>query len=205
MEEDKAKRHNVASDILQSVVKDNISDFISFQEIKNSLHQKGFSLLMLFFALPLSIPLPVPPGLTTLPAIPLLIFSLQMILGHDSPWMPSWLGKKSIKRKTLAFMIEKTNPYIIKVETFMRPRMYFFSSNLGKKISACFTFIFAISIANPIPLSNMVPSLGIVLISFGLLCRDGLLIILGIIIGILGVLFSLAVIGGAAVFFSKYT
>lgn len=202
--ENKENRHNLASEILQGVVKNSVSDLISFQEVKDSLHQKGFSLLMLFFSLPLSIPFPVPPGFTMLPAIPLLVFSAQVIFGSDSPWMPSWLGSKKIKRKTLALMIEKANPYIKKIEAFMKPRFYFFSSKTGKKISAVFTLIFSLSIANPIPFSNMVPAIGIVLISFGLLCRDGLLIFLGILVGILGVAFSFAVIGGAAVFFSKY-
>ena len=70
------KKQRAASDVLEGVVKDSVGDYISFREIKLALHERGFGLLMLFFALPLSIPLPVPPGLTAIPAIPLILFSI---------------------------------------------------------------------------------------------------------------------------------
>ena len=62
------------SEILESVVKTGTEDLITLEEIKNVLHERGFALLMLLFSLPLSIPLPVPPGYTTVLSLPIFFF-----------------------------------------------------------------------------------------------------------------------------------
>src|SRR5690606_30111620 len=123
--------------------------------------ERGFGLLMVIFSLPLSIPLPVPPGFTMLPSIPLIIFSLQMLMGMRSPWLPKWLGEKKMKRTTLAYMIEKASPHLKKVEKLLRPRIFFASSPLGEKIVGLFALVFSISIMIPIPLTSFIPAIGI--------------------------------------------
>jgi hypothetical protein len=44
------------------------------------------------------------------------------------------------------------------------------------------------------PLSNYIPGLGILIASFGMLSKDGLVVILGIIVGCLGIAISVAAI-----------
>jgi hypothetical protein len=149
---------------------------------------------MLFFALPLSIPLPVPPGLTAIPAIPLLIFSIQMLRGMDSPWLPRWVGRKTIKRKTVALMVEKTAPHLKKVEKLLRPRFSFASSRMGERIIGFFGFIFAVSILVPLPFTNFIPAVGITFMSLGLLSKDGVPIVLGMMIGSFGVFVTTLII-----------
>ncbi|MDB2414839.1 exopolysaccharide biosynthesis protein [Rickettsiales bacterium] len=179
-----------ASDVLEGVVHNSVSDYLTLFEIKDALHERGFGLLMLVFALPLSIPMPIPPGFTLLPAIPLLFFSWQMMAGKDSPWLPAWAGNKKIKRSSLAFMIEKASPFLRKVEKLLRPRLSFAASDAGEKIVGVFCFVFAVSIANPVPLSNMIPAMGITLMSLGLLSKDGVPIIMGMVVGSVGVAVS---------------
>jgi hypothetical protein len=187
------KNERPASDVLEGVVKNNHNDFISFMEIKMALHERSFGLLMLFFALPVCIPA-LPPGMASIPAIPLLVFSIQMLRGMDSPWMPGWLGKKTLKRETLAFIVQKTTPYLKKVEKLLTPRFSFASSAKGEKIIGLFALFFSISILIPLPLSNFLPALGILVMSLGLLSKDGVIIIMGMILGSLGVLLTSMVI-----------
>jgi len=183
-----------ASEVLKDVVSDSKSDFISFYDIKASLHERGFGLLMLIFAIPVSIPAPVPPGTTMLPGLPLLFFSLQMLVNRDSPWLPKWIGTKKIKRSTLAFLIEKTAKFLQKVEKLMRPRFSFAQSRKGEKLVGFFGVLFSLSIISPIPFAHFIPGLGIVFMSLGLLSRDGIAIILGIIIGNIGLLITVLVV-----------
>lgn len=187
-------RHIAASEVLSGVVRNNHADSISLYEIKTALHERGFGLLMLAIALPLSIPVPVPPGMTALPALPLLLFSIQMIMGMDSPWLPKWLGEKRVKRQTLAHVIEKGAPFLQKIERFLQPRFSFASSAKGEKIVGIFCMVFSISIAIPLPLTNFIPALGIVFLSLGLLSKDGIAIVLGMIIGSSGLLVTTTVI-----------
>lgn len=185
------KKQRAASEVLQGVVNDSQADYISFLEIKMALHERGFGLLMLFFALPLAL---VPPGLTAIPAIPLIIFSIQMIKGMDSPWLPKWAAEKTIKRKTIAHLVEKAAPYLRKVEKLMRPRFSFASSSNGERVVGFFSLIFSLSILVPLPLTNLIPSIGVLLMSLGLLSKDGIPIILGMIIGSIGVMIPIAIL-----------
>ncbi len=181
------KEQRSASDVLEGVVRDNLADYISLREIKISLHERGFGLLMIIFALPLSIPLPLPPGATFIPALPLVWFSIQMLQGVDSPWLPNWIAKKKIKRETVALIIEKGAPYLKKIEKLLRARFPFASSRKGERLVGLFCLIFSISILIPLPFTNLIPAVGIVLMSLGLLSKDGIVIALGMILGSIGI------------------
>lgn len=183
-----------ASDVLTGVVNNHQSDRISFGDLKNALHERGFGLLMVIFSMPISLPLPIPPGLTSLPAIPLLIFSIQMLMGLDSPWLPKWISNKTLKRTTLASIVETASPYLMKIEKLLKPRLSFASSRAGEKLIGLFAAVFSVSIMIPVPLTHMVPALGILVMSLGLLSKDGITIIIGMIIGTIGVCISTLVI-----------
>lgn len=189
-----AKPKIAASEVLEGVVTNHTADTISFFELKAALHERGFGLLMVIFILPLAIPIPFIPGMTTLLVIPVWIFSIQMVLGRDSPWLPVWLGNKSIKRTTLALVVEKAAPKLKKVERLLRPRLYFASSSTGEKIIGIFTFLLCVSIAIPLPFTNLIPAWGILIMALGLLSKDGVVILLGMVMGSIGLLITVAVL-----------
>jgi len=178
------KHERAASDVLEGVVKDSGADYLTFLEIKTALHERGFGLVMLFFALPIII---LPPGLTAIPAIPLVLFALQMVRGADSPWLPNWIGEKTIKRSTVAHVVVRASPRLKMVEKWLRPRFYFASSSGGEKIIGIFTMAFALSIMIPLPLTNFMPAIGISMMSLGLISKDGLAIVLGMVVGSVGI------------------
>ncbi|PIR37471.1 MAG: exopolysaccharide biosynthesis protein exod [Alphaproteobacteria bacterium CG11_big_fil_rev_8_21_14_0_20_39_49] len=188
-----SKKDRLASDVLEGVVRDNRNDRISLHEIKTALHERGFGILMVFFALPLCVPA-LPPGLTAVPAIPLIVFSIQMIRGMDSPWMPKKIGAKTIKRETVALIVEKAAPYLRKAERVLRPRFSFASSPEGEKVIGFFALFFAISILIPLPFTNLIPAVGILFMSLGLLSKDGIFIILGMVTGTIGITITTLII-----------
>lgn len=182
------------SEMLTKVVKNNNNDSITVEEIKNSLNERGFGILMAVASLPLCLPFPAPPGYTTFFSIPLFIFSIQMIFGMDSPWLPEWICRKKIRRTKLANFIEKAVPLLHKIEKLLKPRMINGNIEKWEKLIGFSSFIFAISIAIPLPLTNLPPGYGILIMSLGLLSKDGLTILIGLIIGIIGVILTCFVI-----------
>lgn len=188
------KRRVAASEVLEGVVTNHKADNITFFELKAALHERGFGLLMVIFILPLAIPVPFIPGMTTLLVVPVWIFSVQMMLGKDSPWLPQWIGNKALKRTTLATIVEKAAPVLKKVERFLRPRLYFASSSAGEKIIGIFAFLFCISIAVPLPFTNLVPAWGVLVMALGLLSRDGITIALGMLIGSFGLVITSSIL-----------
>jgi len=182
------------SDFLHNVIRAKRSNRISIDELRISLHERGFGILLMIFALPVSVPIPYIPGVTTFFAVPLLFLSVQMLFGKEFPWLPKWIAKRSIKRSTLGFIIMKSSPLLKKIERLLKPRILIFSSHHGTQVIGFFSVIFAVSIALPLPFTNFIPALAIVIMSLGLLSRDGVMIFLGILMGIVGVIFTFAVL-----------
>ncbi|MBS0496988.1 MAG: exopolysaccharide biosynthesis protein [Gammaproteobacteria bacterium] len=181
------EKERPTSEFLAIVVVENKNEVISVGEIKNALHERGFGILMAIAAVPICLPIPVPPGYTTVFSIPLFIFSTQMILGMRAPWLPLWLEGKHIKRSTLEKILAKANPWLKKIEERMQPRITYISVHTWERIIGFFSFVFALAIALPIPLINFSPGWGILVMSLGLLNKDGLTILIGMIIGIIGI------------------
>ncbi len=187
-----------ASDALERAVNLHTHDYVTLGELLHALHERGFGLLMLVLVLPNCVPFPLPPGLSTVLSLPLLFLSTQMIMGLDAPWLPSWLARKRIGRKSLAKIVKLANPRLKKIELFLRPRLFFVSTRTGEKLLGAFWFLFSISIAIPLPMTNFVPGVGIMVSALGLLSKDGVIILLGILIGIGGlILTSLVIFLGA--------
>ncbi len=182
------------STVLQRTVDRHTRDDVSFGELITALQERGFGLLMVIFVLPNCVPIPVPPGFSTVFSIPLVFLSLQMLIGRPAPWLPEWLRRKTVKRATLAKLVSTISPRLKYVEKLLKPRLTFTHTPVGERIIGLFWLIFAISIAVPLPMTNFIPGIGILVMSLGLLSKDGVTVIIGMIIGMLGVAFTSAVL-----------
>ena len=182
----------ITTQVIEDVVNNSSADRILIRDLIESMHATGFGLTMMFFALGALMPLP--PPIPSIIALPLLIFSFQMMSGCSSPKLPKRFANLSIKRSILAIVVQKSAPYLRKVERVLRPRLLFMTSNAAERMIGLLTLVFSISIALPVPFSNFIPALGILIISFGMMGRDGLVVLCGIVIGIIGVTISTIVI-----------
>ncbi|OJV15973.1 MAG: hypothetical protein BGO27_03900 [Alphaproteobacteria bacterium 33-17] len=162
-------------------------DLITLNEIKKSLKSKGFGVILLIFSIPIAIPLPYPPGFTTILGMPLLMFSLQFYLHQPAPWLPAFIAKKSFERHKLASVLEKIAPYVRKFEKLSRPRFWVFCPNtIPYKVIGIFMILNSVCVILPIIFGNAIPALGTALISMGLIRRDGAFVVLGMIASIIG-------------------
>jgi hypothetical protein len=193
------KTHFSVSALLEElVVKNSDQEYVSIDSIKSSLHEVGFYLLMILFSFPLAFPIPYPPGFTTMVGIPLLFFSVQMLFGYDSPWLPKWIGSRSVKTTTMIKMVNKAIPYFQKIEVIFKPRMSYVTSNkLTEKIIFVLSCIFSAYIILPLILVNHIVGAGVLVMFLAMINKDGLMLVTGIIIGVLGsILATLFVIFG---------
>ena len=185
MDEDSRK---AASDILKEVERYGERDTVTLFELKTVLHDRGFGVFMLLLALPLAVPLPTIPVHTPIFALPLTLFSIQLVMGHSTPWLPYFLDKKSFKREFLTSVVKKTSPLLKVMERWTKPRAMFIFSRMGRMVVGLTCLLCALSIAIPLPFTNAIPAIGICAIALGMLNRDGVLVVIGIVIGLLGLL-----------------
>lgn len=182
----------ITTQVIEDVVSRSSADRIPVRDLVEAMESVGFGLAMMIFAFGVIIPMPPPvPGIIS---IPLVIFSLQMIAGYTSPKLPKKFSDMSVKRSILAMLVQKSAPYIRKVERFLRPRWTFMINQTAERIIGIFTLLFSIFVLLPLPLSNFIPGLGVLIISFGLLGKDGLVIIIGMAVGMLGIAVSITAV-----------
>lgn len=178
----------ITTQAIEDVVNKSSSDRIPVRDLVDAMQAIGFGLVMMIFAFGIIIPLP--PPFPSIIAMPLIIFSLQMIAGYTAPKLPKRFEKITVKRSVVAMLVQKSAPYIRKVEHILRPRLGFVTTPRAERVIGVFALIFSSFIVLPMPLSNFIPGLGILIISFGLLGKDGLVVICGIIVGLVGIAIS---------------
>lgn len=163
-------------------------------DVVDALHERGFGILIFLFALPMALPLPVPPGINLLFAVPLLFLTFQQIYGAKTPWLPLKIRHKDFDTGKMKIILSKAKPWLDRLSLLIRPRLGWMTRGIPSRLIGVFGFIFALCICIPIPLTNTVPSFAILLMALGILMRDGLAVISGMIVGSLWI-FLLATLG----------
>lgn len=186
--------HNkvITTQVIEDVVNKTSADRLPISDLIDAMESIGFGLVIMFFSC--GIVFPLPPPFPSIIAAPLIIFSLQMLMGYEAPKLPKRFAKLTVKRSTLAMLLQKISPFIRKAERVLRPRLSFAVSGFAERVIGFFLFLFASFVLLPVPLSNFIPGLGILITSFGLMGKDGLFVIFGIIVGIIGMIVSVAAI-----------
>ena len=182
------------SEILKKVGQKQIGGKTKISELMEDFHENGILLAMIFFSLPVAIPLPYPPGFTTVMGIPLMILSIQMLLGNKKVSLPQKINDYELKNSTLRAISDKVVPRLISVEKYVKPRFSFAKSVYCEQFIGFISLLAAFSIALPIPLTNSIPALGIAVMALGLLNRDGLVIIVGFFITVIGLLIAIGAV-----------
>lgn len=184
----------LASESLQKIAHKKEGGKTKISEIMEDFHENGLLLAMVFFSLPVAIPLPYPPGFTTIMGIPLFILAFQMLIGSKKVKLPQKINDYEIKNSTLKKISEKVVPVIEAVEKYVKPRFSFARSVYCEQFVGFVSLLAAASVALPIPLTNAIPAGGITIMTLGLLNRDGLVIIAGFFIAIIGMFVALTAI-----------
>ena len=176
---------NSTSALINDIYNKNVEDNIKIGTLLKSIDSGGFALLNLIFSIILMIPLP--PPIAIIAGLIIMFLSFQMIIGMKEVWLPKIITEKSIKRTTLTVIVEKSTIYLYKLERFTRRRFTFVSNPITERIIGAFIFFLAGITLTPIVFANTIPGLAIILISFGMINKDGLMVIIGFIVGIFSI------------------
>jgi hypothetical protein len=167
------------SELLTDIQNSLTENEVTLGEFMTRFGERGFGLGILMFALPNMIPLGIP-VISTISAIPIIIFAVQLMFGKQKVSLPKFVANKKFKEKHFEKIIQKTVPTLRKVEKFVRPRASFFTTDLFEKISGLAILVMAGILFLPIPGANFIPAICIGIIALGLLEKDGLMVFAGI-------------------------
>src|SRR5688572_27137723 len=94
------------SAVLVRVLETLEADRVSVADLPAALGERAYGFLLLAFALPNVAPI-VPPGLSAVLGLPLIILSLQLAFGSPTPWFPKVVSQRSFAREDFARMLDR--------------------------------------------------------------------------------------------------
>lgn len=150
-------------------------------DIIDRLDERAFGFLLLLLALPCCLPFVY--LLPQIVALPMLALAGQMALGRKHPWLPESLHERTFAVRAFKTVLTRAEKYVGWVERFSRPRLLPITSHVGGQVVGLLLIIPTASILVPLPSTNTVPGIGVAIASLGVIERDGVLVIVGLLIG----------------------
>ena len=162
---------------------------LTLREIFDALDERAFGAILFALALPCCIPFLY--AVPQIVSLPMAAIAFQMVLGRNEPWLPEKFAARRIDKAGLERISRSGRKFFGWAEKIARPRLTFLVHSAAERVIGAFLCLFCGSILVPLPLTNTTPGFAVALVSFGLMARDGAMMIAGLIIGIswIGMLF----------------
>ncbi|MCG6122604.1 MAG: exopolysaccharide biosynthesis protein [Microvirga sp.] len=187
-----AMEHKRVSAVLRAVLDTAPGDTISIRDIVEAFGERAFGFVIILFSLPNCIP--APPGLNSVFGLPVVLFATQLALGFKKPWLPRKIMDKTFKVTTLRKIVDVAEPKLRWVESLCKPRLVNLFGPRGDRLIGVFAILLAICVIIPLPGTNMLPSIALVVLSIAIMQEDGFILGLGALIGLAGVAYTVGIV-----------
>lgn len=172
------------SDIAERIGDSSDGDQVSVKDMITTIGKRAFGPLLLMFGLLALSPVGAIPGASVVLGALIILVAAQVLFGRDSPWFPKRLTRISVDSHKVQSAVNKINPYLSKIDKFLRPRWRFMMSSPAPHIVALFCIVLAL-LMYPlalVPWGVAAPSLAIVVLGVGLTNHDGVVLAAGLVI-----------------------
>ncbi|MGN1056839.1 MAG: exopolysaccharide biosynthesis protein [Comamonas sp.] len=194
------------SQLLTSVIDDIRGDTITLRSLLERCGREGMLMVCAIACLPFLIPVSIP-GVSTVFGAAIVLLAVALFLNR-LPWLPQRILDKDMDANKLRPVLLKGVGIVSKLDRWLQPRWHGLTTSPMQRFNSAVLVFGGLLLMAPlglIPFSNTVPAVGILLLTVGMMQRDGLFVLLGYLGHILtvvyfGVLAYLAWVGGTFVF-----
>ncbi|MBP2307417.1 MULTISPECIES: exopolysaccharide biosynthesis protein [Azospirillum] len=166
--------HIPTSEVLRGLLDEAPADCVTLGWLLEKLHKRSFGIVLLLLAL-----IGLAPGTSPVVGLLLTIPAIQMILARASPVFPRMITSRRFSTRRLVQLIDRAVPVLRRMETVIHPRWktpFDATTRVVGLVVFALTSVFFV----PIPLSNIVPAVTIMLIALAYLEEDGVLLALSL-------------------------
>ncbi|WP_046862699.1 exopolysaccharide biosynthesis protein [Microvirga massiliensis] len=168
-------------------------DAVTVRKVLASFGREALTLLVVLLLLPNAFL--APPVLAGISVGPVALFGVQLLLDREEPWLPQSLLDKAIPKAAIERLMARAGPVLDRLEARSRARLPILTGSIGRRVFGLFAVLAAAIVILPIPGTNVLPAIGIMLMGMGLIARDGLLVLIGILCSISGLAVAFAAAG----------
>ncbi|HVL02378.1 MAG TPA: exopolysaccharide biosynthesis protein [Dongiaceae bacterium] len=169
------------SAILRTMADDTSRDRLSIADLLVALGDRAIGALLFVFAFPNV--LPAPPGLSGVLGAPLIFLAAQLTIG-SKPWLPELITQRSMARQDFQALFQRMAPWLERAEKLLRPRVTVMTLPPMEYLIGLVCLLMACVLILPIPLGNILPALAISLMGLGIMTRDGIWTLLGLVVAV---------------------
>jgi hypothetical protein len=146
--------------------------------------ERGFSLVITLLVLPFLFPMP--PGLSGPLGIACLILSLQMVLGRRTPWLPKKIANYQFPNAFAQIILQNLRRVTKILEKIAQPRFQKVANHplIWRFNGLCISWL-TILLISPVPFTNPIPTVGILLLAVATIESDGLLMSISYVVTLL--------------------
>jgi hypothetical protein len=157
---------------------------ITLGKVVHTLKKKGFAALLILPALIAVSPIGATPGVPFVCALLICLVAFQILFGREEIWLPERLKNISFSRTGLKKAVEVAKPYAEKIDGISKSRFSFMHGKMPQRLVAlvCIVLCLPMAIIGFIPFLPASLALPILLLSLGMLVKDGLIILLGLVV-----------------------
>ncbi|MFC5576403.1 exopolysaccharide biosynthesis protein [Lysobacter niabensis] len=162
-----------ARELLDHFAEGDPEEVIRLDDVLAGLEERAFGMLLF-----LSIPTAFIPGIAGVISGPLVILvGVQLLFGRNEPWLPNFLGRLGPHRRAMTTFRNRLRPWLSRLERVVKPRAQVL---LDHPVASAFTglnlILLGLLLSLPIPFTNVLFAMLLLLFALALLERDGRLL-----------------------------
>src|SRR6266851_10390981 len=163
---------------------------VSIAWLMTQLGRRSFGLTLLVVAV-----LGFLPGASTVAGLLVAWLAVQMMLGHEAAVLPRLVARRSIGVERLARVIAIVAPWLAWVERLVRPRRPTLFQTT-KRLTGIMMLLLGLTMVLPVPFSQVVPALVIMLLALAYLEEDGIALLMALIAALASLSITAATVWG---------
>lgn len=141
-----------------------------------ALDQRAFGLLLFIAALPAFIPIPIGGAISGPLAM---LVGAQLLIGRRRAWLPGFIARRGPHRRTVAAFDRRLSPWLSRLETMIRPRLpRVVDHGPAMLLTGTLLMLLGLLLSLPIPMTNYLFALLLLLFALALIERDGVLMLI---------------------------
>jgi hypothetical protein len=185
---------HTVSELLRALRVSMPAEGMTLRELLERLGERGLLILCIVLSVPFLLPVSIPG--TSIPFAALMALIGVGVAAGRAPWMPRKLLDHRIAASRLGPMLDAGARTFARLEKIMHPRLLPLThAGIMNRVNGALLVLSAICLMAPLPLplSNTIPAYAIVLVAAGSLERDGIVILAGWVMVLLGPAYFVAV------------
>lgn len=157
----------------------------------DELGERSFGLTLLVMAI-----VALLPGASTIVGLVIAWPAIQLMLGHDAARLPRAMARREIAVARLERIIAVLAPRLAWVERLIRPR-WPLVFEAARRLVGLAMLLVGLTLISPVPMSQVVPALVIMLLALAYLEEDGLALLLALFAALCSLAMTGAMVWGA--------